>query len=61
MGPNLGILYIRKLDATSFCENCAKFYFDPKYLEKGLNRRCFVSFFQQKLPFWPISDATLIF
>ena len=28
----------RQSDAAHFCENCAKFYFDAKYLKKGLNR-----------------------
>ena len=37
-GPNLDLLYIRQLNASPFCENYAKFYFDIKHLEKGLNR-----------------------
>ena len=37
-GPNLDLLCVRQSDATPFCENYAKLYFDAKHLEKGLNK-----------------------
>ena len=36
--PNLDLLYVRQSDAAPFCENYAKLYFDPKHIEKELNR-----------------------
>ena len=37
-GLNLDLFYIRQSNAAPFCKNYAKFYFDAKHLEKGLNR-----------------------
>ena len=53
LGPNLDLLCVQQLGTAPFCENYAKFYFDAKHLEKGLNRgwwNFFVLFFQ-KVPF----------
>ena len=36
--PYLDLLCIPQSDTAPFCENYAKFYFDVKHLEKGLNR-----------------------
>ena len=38
LGPNLDLLCVQQLGTAPFCENYAKFYFDAKHLEKGLNR-----------------------
>ena len=35
--PNLDILCVQQSDATPFCENYAKLYFDVKHLENGMN------------------------
>ena len=52
-GPNLDLLYIRKLDTSPFSGNYAKLYFDAKHLEKNLNRvdGIFGVLFFKKRPF----------
>ena len=37
-GLNLDLLCVRQSETVPFCENYAKFYFDAKNLEKGLNK-----------------------
>ena len=63
-------LYCLWLSNTApFSEHYAKFYFDVKYLEKGLSRGHFLRpffskkcpFFIRKCPFRPISNAALYF
>ena len=56
-GPSVDLLRIQQSDAALFCENYAKLYFNAKRLEKGLNKGWRKIWF----PFWPISDAALIF
>ena len=34
----LDLYFVRQSNATPFCKYYAKLYFDPKHLEKGLNR-----------------------
>ena len=62
-GPNLDLLYIRKLDTSPFSGNYAKLYFDAKHLEKNLNRvdGIFGVLFFKNALFWPILDAALIY
>ena len=50
----LDFLCVLQLDATPFCENYAKLYFDAKHLEKGLNKGWWNVWchFPKKCPFW---------
>ena len=62
--PNLDLLCVWQSDAAPFCENYTKLYFHSKHLEKRLNTgwwNFYCTFFQKKCPFWPMSDAALIF
>ena len=37
-GPKLDLLCVQQSGTAPYCENYAKFCFDAKHLEKGLNR-----------------------
>ena len=55
--PILDILCVRQSDAAPFCETYAKLYFYARHLEKGLNE----GWWNFWCPFWPKSDAAVIF
>ena len=57
-GHILDLHCVRLSSAAFFCKNYTKFYFDAKYLKKGLNEwkgegggRIFGSFFSKNVPF----------
>ena len=61
-GSNLDLSCVQQLDASPFCKNYAKLYFDLKHLEKRWNRGTFlVPSFSKNPPFWALLEATQIF
>ena len=61
--PNLDLFWVWILNASPFCKNYAKFYFDAKHLESGLNSDWWIfwAYIFKKCPFWPIWNAALNF
>ena len=63
----VGLNNLYEILLPPFMKITQSFYFQTKYLNAGSNSRwlnfwsLFLSFFQEKCPFWPISEAALFF